>query len=286
MSTLVKSRDHQQCASDLSRDIRDLVRNDFRGSKIALADIDTAMSTNGNFMSGDGIHPNDAGYRLFAAVLWAAIESVEGGITAPAYVAAVDDTKTSPSSTCTKVAGNARGPVQSQRGSGHDNGLYQHNRKNPDGPIISARIEKRNDPQVITNGIPDRMFFANIVAFNNKAEYKDILDDWIRVFHALDGKNTYYFRQNLGGGTFGPSTTFDVAMNCDSGPKYAFADFNGDGLADFWCIRIGSNVEVSINKGTNPPTFEYLGQVVGTHAGFSDRSVRIAGMSLKETSSR
>jgi len=50
------------------------------------------------------------------------------------------------------------------------------------------------------------------------------------------------------------------------------------GLADFWCIRIGSNIEISINQGTNPPTFKYFKEVVGSHAGFSDRSVRIGGM--------
>jgi len=208
-----------------------LVNVDFKGSKIVLADIDAAMDkSNGGVMSNDGIHPNDAGYRLFAAVWWAAIEFADGKgmLSAPAYVASIDDTKSSPSSTCSKVAGNARGPIQSQKGSGHDNGLYVHDRKEPV-IIESGRIQKNSDPAVITNGIPDRVFFANVVAFNNKAEYKEMLDDWIRVFHALDGKNTYYYRQNNGGGVFGPSTTFSVDMNCDSGPKYAFADFNGDG---------------------------------------------------------
>lgn len=223
-STLVQSRDHRECSMRVSQDIRDLV-NEYKkdtSKRIELADIEKAMDS-GEFLSDDGIHPTDAGYKLFAAVWWAAIDTVGDKIQPPNYVASIDDSKTSGARTCQKVAGNARGPVQSQRGdSGHDDGKYIHDRIEH-GPLLSARIEKAKDPSQITDGIPDRMFFANIVAANPNFQPSEALDDWIRVFHAIDGKNTYYYRQNMGGGVFGSSTTFSVDMNCDSGPRYYFA---------------------------------------------------------------
>lgn len=121
------------------------------------------------------------------------------------------------------------------------------------------------------------MFFANLVINDPNAERSQALDDWIRVFHdTRTGKNTYYYRQNLGGGKFGPSTVFDVKMDCDSGPLYAFADFDNNGLDDFYCLKQGSAVWVSLNMGGSPPTFRPLGQVVPTHSGYTEKNVRIA----------
>jgi hypothetical protein len=121
------------------------------------------------------------------------------------------------------------------------------------------------------------MFFANIVLNNPNAARSEAQDDWIRIFHDTStGKNTYYYRQNQGGGSFGPSTTFDVDMNCDAGPRYAFHDFNNDGLADFFCLKGGSAVQVSLNRGGNPPRFQNIGEVVPTHDGYNAEDVRIA----------
>lgn len=273
ISTLVPSRDRNDCAKSVSEQFRTLVRTQYSGARIGIADINNAMPM--SMVSGDGIHPNDEGYKLFAAVWWDAISKLEDKIQPPASVAGIDDNSVSAGKTCAKVAGNARGPIQSQRGSGHDDGNYVHNR-NEKGALKSARIENGGDPKSITDNIPWHMFFANLVLNNPNAARKEAQDDWIRIRHdPAANKNWYWFRQNLGGGNFGPSTSFDVDQNCDTGPLYAFADFNNDGLDDFFCLKPGSAVAVSLNRGGNPPKFEYLGLVVPTHDGFSEKDVRI-----------
>lgn len=93
------------------------------------------------------------------------------------------------------------------------------------------------------------------------ADRAGALDDWVRIEHKADGTNTYWLRVNQGGGTFADHVTFDVDMNCDAGPTYWFADFNNDGLDDFFCLGGGSRVSVSLNRGGNPPKFEHIGQV-------------------------
>jgi hypothetical protein len=140
-----------------------------------------------------------------------------------------------------QVAGNAKGPVQIQKGSGHDDGKYHHTSKNHS-ILVDARIQKGSD-KTINNAIPSHMFFAQLINPYNQ-DRSDALDDWIRIVHSADGTNTYYVRENLGNGAFGSSQTFDVDLNCDAGPHYAFADFNNDGLADFWCIGAHSGVSV------------------------------------------
>lgn len=101
------------------------------------------------------------------------------------------------------------------------------------------------------------------------------MDDWVRVEHKADGTNTYWIRTNQGDGTFAEHATFDVDMNCDGGPTYWFADFNNDGLDDFYCLGGGSQVSVSLNRGGNPPKFQHIGEVVPTHDGYTAADVRI-----------
>jgi FG-GAP-like repeat len=227
-------------------------------------------------LSGDGIHPNDFGYKLFASVWWKAISKLESQIQPPSSSTGVGDTALTSGGTCTKLANNARGPIKSQQGSGHDDGNYVHNRVER-GVIESARIEKRSEPRSITDAIPWHVFFAKIMVGNPNWQRNEALDVWIRIFHdTATGKNMYYYRQNLGGGKFGPSTTFDVEQNSDSGSLYAFADFNNDGLDDFYCLKLGSALVVSLNRGGNPPKFESIGQVVPAHNGFVAADVRIA----------
>lgn len=215
LSTLVKSRDYDSCASSLSQQYRDLVYNTYSGQRIGLADINSVISM--SQVSGDGIHPTDDGYKLFAAVWWDAISKLEDGIQPPASDGTVNDA-VSGVSTCPKVAGNARGPVQTQKGSGHDDGKYVHNRVER-GVIESARIQKAGDPTTITQNIPINMFFANLVKGDPNADRTAALDDWIRVKVSTEGVTTYFMRQNLGAGTFGTSKIIDFKMDCppDSG---------------------------------------------------------------------
>lgn len=107
VSTLVLSRDHDSCSKSVSQQIRDLVNNSYKGYRIGIADIETAMSMND--LSGDGIHPNDNGYKIFASVWWNAISKLEDGMQPPGANNGIDDTRVSSAKDCAKVAGNARG---------------------------------------------------------------------------------------------------------------------------------------------------------------------------------
>lgn len=95
-STLVQSRDHGPCSEAASEQIRNVVSDymETTDKKIALADIDKAMDIT-KHLSSDGIHPNDAGYKLFATVWNDAITTVEDKISPPANVASIDDSKPS-----------------------------------------------------------------------------------------------------------------------------------------------------------------------------------------------
>lgn len=261
LSTLVKSKNSRACAEDLSQQFRDLVKNDYRGKRIGLADIDSVIQM--SQLDGDGIHPNDDGYRLFAAVWWQAISKLEDVVQPPATDGLIkDDSSTGGNNKCPKVAGNASGPVQTQKGSGHGDGNYKHDRVER-GAIESARIQKYDDPLAITLSIPSSMYFADIIKNDPNSDRSLSLDDWIRVYKYYGGETTYYFRQNLGGGKFGPTTTFNPGLSCgpDLSSKIAFGDFNGDGLDDFFCMGQGS-VSVSLNRGGSPPKFESIGVVV------------------------
>ncbi|KAG4424355.1 hypothetical protein IFR04_002596, partial [Cadophora malorum] len=220
LSTLVKSKSNDACAANLSQQYRNLVTNTYSGQRIGLADIYSAISM--DQVSGDGIHPTDDGYKLFAAVWWDAISRLEDVIQPPASDGTVDDSASGVSN-CAKVAGNARGPVRTQVGSGHDDGKYVHNRVER-GALESARIQKNNDPKTITQQIPLNMFFANIVKNDPNADRASALDDWIRIFRSIEGVTTYYMRQNLGGGKFGASTVIDFGMDCPYGSGHAFGD--------------------------------------------------------------
>jgi hypothetical protein len=270
LSTLVKSRDNRACAEDLSQQFRDLVKNDYRGKRMGLADIDSIIQM--SQLSGDGIHPNNDGYRLFAAVWWEAIKKLEDVIQPPATDGLIKDD--SSTGECQKKAGNASGPVQTQKGSGHDDGDYKHDRVER-GAIESARIQKAGDPRSITQDIPLSMYFADIIKNDPASDRSLSLDDWIRVRTDLNGEVWYYYRQNLGGGKFGPSTTFNPGIDCPSPSSHAFGDFNNDGLDDFFCIRSGGGISASLNRGGSPPKFESIGQIVPASS-TSEGSVHIA----------
>ncbi|KAK0384091.1 hypothetical protein NLU13_8180 [Sarocladium strictum] len=273
LSTLVPLRDRRECTQKVSDMYTKLVTETFAGQRIGLADIHPEISS--NEMDRDGIHPNDEGFRVFAAVWWDAIRKLEGVIQPPRIDGLIKDDEDNQNNNCPKVAGNAPGPVKTQQGSGADDGNYVHNRIER-GAIESARIQKAGDPQSITSKIPSNIFFANIVKNDPNADRALALDDWIRIFTDTAGSATYYFRQNLGGGRFGPSTTFDPGLNCpESSSRRAWGDFNNDGLDDFFCIGSGAAVSVSLNRGGSPPRFESIGVVVPASAANADQ-VRIA----------
>ncbi|KAI1261901.1 carbohydrate esterase family 3 protein [Xylariaceae sp. FL1019] len=273
LSTLLRSTnpDHDSCTASVNEQYRALFKT-YKGARIALADVQSVMSLSD--LGPDGDHPTDSGYEMFAGVWWDAISKIEDRIQAPVAVSGIDDSTASSPSQCKKVAGNAPPRVQTQLGSGHDDGNYLHNSINR-GILKTANISKGQDPESITKDIPWHIFFANLVVGDVNAGRSQALDDWVRIWHTKEGRNVYYFRQNLGGGKFGDSVEFDVDMDCDDGPRYAFADFNNDGLDDFFCLK-GTSVVLSLNRGGNPPTFENMGLVIGDLDGYAATDVRIA----------
>ena len=56
ISTLAKSRDHDSCASNVSQQFRDLVKNSYGGKRVGLADFNAVMTS--SMLVDDGIHPN------------------------------------------------------------------------------------------------------------------------------------------------------------------------------------------------------------------------------------
>ncbi|KAM0549173.1 hypothetical protein ACHAPJ_009482 [Fusarium lateritium] len=273
LSTLMRNADSTRdaCTENISNQIKSVAAG-YKGVRLALADVRSVMSMSD--IGPDKDHPTDAGYKMFAGVWWDAISKIEDRIQAPQAVTGIDDTLSGGGRQCKKVAGNSGLPGQSQMGSGHDDGNYVHKSTARD-DLESAKIDKGSDPKSITDAIPWHIFFANIVKGDPNADRTASLDDWIRVYHNTEDKNAYWFRQNLGGGKFDKSVQFDVDMNCDLGPRYAFADFNNDGLDDFFCIK-ENTVWVSLNRGGNPPKFESIGQVIGDLGGAKATDVRIA----------
>ncbi|KAF5001515.1 hypothetical protein FGRMN_986 [Fusarium graminum] len=274
LSTLLRNGNaaRDACTKDISVQIRSVAKGYKKGTRIGLADVRDVMKMSD--MGPDNDHPTDDGYKMFAGVWWDAISQIQDRIQPPAAVSGMDDTASGQAKQCKKVAGNAGLPGQSQLGSGHDDGNYVH-ASTSRGTIDSAVIDKGSDPKSITDAIPWHIFFANIVKGDPNAARTAALDDWIRVYHNTKDKNAYWFRQNLGSGKFDKSVQFDVDMNCDLGPRYAFADLNNDGLDDFFCIKENA-VWASLNRGGNPPKFESIGQIIGDFDGLKATDVRIA----------
>lgn len=207
LSTLVRSRDHSTCSENLSKQFRNLVKNDYAGRRIGMADIESVITM--SQVADDGIHPTDDGYRLFAGVWWNAISKLEGVIQPPPTDGLIKDDSAISSNKCAKVAGSASGPVQTQKGSGHDDGKYVHNRAER-GAIASAKITKAEsgDSDSAYSGstgssIPYDMYFADIIKNDPNSDRSLALDDWIRVIDYTNSiPRKYFFRQNLGGGKF------------------------------------------------------------------------------------
>ncbi|KAK4224248.1 CE3 protein [Podospora fimiseda] len=286
VSTLAPHRQNPSCAASVSQQYRDLVTsNKYRDSRIGLADLHSALNVE-QHLTADGIHPNNEGYRVFASVWWDAISKLEDRIQSPADTGTDDARVLDPvgQRTCPKVRGVARGPVQSQIGSGKDDGNYVHSRVER-GVLEDARVEKFGEAGEET---AKRMFFANLVVLNGRFGRGEELDDWVRVRFEGRGQRErakWYVRQNLGGGKFGKSVEFEVGMECGRGNFYSFGDFNNDGLDDFFCIKENAAISVSLNRGhqisttedgARVPIFESIGEVVPQQSGFQGADVRIA----------
>jgi hypothetical protein len=174
LSTLVPSPSIKACAARVSEQYRAAAAR-LENGRIAVADFNTAM-TDAMFSSDDGIHPTDAGYKFMASVWWDAIAKVENAITAPIDTG-VDDSKAT--SSCAKVAGVSRGPIITQRGYGHDDGIYVHKSRGS-GVLPSLRFTKPKS-EVEADEIPRLIWFAQVTNID-QVDRSKALDDWVGVF--------------------------------------------------------------------------------------------------------
>lgn len=156
LSTLLPGRDFDSCATSVSEQYRELAMNYFQAdpqTRLHIADMHAFLQKSD--LSDDGIHPLDPGYRKMAAVWWDAISRAESFMQAPANDNGIIDTGYSAVHNCTKVAGNARGPIKSQQGSGHDDGLYVHHSTSK-GNIPSGKVFNGPDKN-LNDAIPEHM---------------------------------------------------------------------------------------------------------------------------------
>ncbi|KAG8355448.1 hypothetical protein FVEN_g6847 [Fusarium venenatum] len=250
--------DRDACSKDISRQIRSVAKGYKKGTRIGLADVGDVIKMSDIVPDKD--HPTDEGYKFFARVWWDAISQIEDRIQPPA---AVSGLKIQPLASLSS----AKRLLETQAcwaklSSGVVTMMATMSiRALHGGTLESAVIDKGSDPKSITNNIPWHIFVANIVKGDPNAPRTDSLDDWIRVYHNTKDRDAYWFRQNMGGGKFDKSVQFYVDMNCNLGPRYAFANLNKDGLDDFFCIKENS-VWDSLNRGGSPPKFESIGDEI------------------------
>ncbi len=173
LSTLLPSPAIKACAARMSEKYR-AVGAKFKNGRIVVADFNSAV-TDSMFSSDDAIHPTDEGYKFMASVWWDAISKIEANITAPIDTG-VDDSKATAS--CAKVAGVSRGPIITQLGSGHDDGIYVH-KSQGHGILPTLRFNKPAD-KTEADEIPHLIWFAQLTNINH-VDRSLALDDWVGV---------------------------------------------------------------------------------------------------------
>jgi hypothetical protein len=173
MSTLIPSPGITDCAKNLSEQFRQVVPK-IQNGRLGLADFNALMDQSTMF-SDDPIHPNDYGYEFMASVWWQAINATSSALQAP-LDNGQDDSQ--PTETCAKQAGVSRGPITTQNGSGHDDGIYIHNSTSR-GILVDGRIQKPT-AQNESDAIPSHIFFAQLTNING-VDRSAALDDWGRL---------------------------------------------------------------------------------------------------------
>ena len=196
VSTLVPSATVDSCAQNVNNQYRNLV-SQYSDSRIALADMHAFLTVND--IGPDGTHPTDFGYKKMAAVWWDAIKHVQDRIQPPD--SSVDDTKVIGTNTCPKVSGNSPGPVQTQRGSGANDGGYTHSSKSHGSSLTVNDI-----------GVENYHFgqFVNINGIDRGGE----TDELIVTEKHSDGMFSYAYRLNSGGSYASTWTNITSPVTC------------------------------------------------------------------------
>lgn len=171
-----------------------------KNQRIVLADVDDPPGFfTTEYLISDGTHPNDEGHRRLAAIYLRSIEEANesGYLRAPTDTGMSDEPGAdNGDNTCDKTygSGESHGPVNTQAGSGLDDGIYAHNSisqgvlysttADPNLNITFARISKPfgNHDIVVIAGLTNDNKRAYIVIPNSGKGWSDnvrspILDD-------------------------------------------------------------------------------------------------------------
>ncbi|KAK5693162.1 hypothetical protein LTR97_010638 [Elasticomyces elasticus] len=187
----------------------------------------------------------------------------QGWITDPAVVPGLSDTVETGSNTCDKLPGAAIGPVQTQMGSGSDDGAYIHKSEYLGGFAGFTNPSTVN----FNNSYVEGVFWADIDG--------DGVDDYVYV-----GSNSDYglgVAISQGGGTFGTYLYFDFAPSCKREGIH-FVDITGDGRDDFCCLGPDGGLvcwENTPGSDSRSPAWVSLGTVKESE-GYPQAQVRLA----------
>jgi hypothetical protein len=207
-------------------------------------------------IGSDGTHPTTEGYFKMASVFWYAIQAalVQDMITAPA-VNGYDDAAVDSHPVCLKTLGDTLTELETQVGSGTDDGIYVHKSTNV-GIVYTILAEARD--------AKNDFWFANILGSGR--------DDIVQFRTTDDGTASFVIHQNLGGGSFSALTGFmDVGWFCNA-RGVRWGDFNADGLDDFICVGPEGDISLAINNGdASPPTFTVVGLIMAAQEELQDR---------------
>ena len=240
---------------------QDLIAN---GKRLILVEFDNGWLTTADLV--DTTHPTDFGYRKMAAQWFQAISEAEskGWLSAPSNDVAFSDAAGA-TTTCDKQfgSGNAdpRGRTQVLKALSPrviDDGQYAHSSQSM-GTIHSGWYAG-----------DDTVWFAQLV--NNGADRGGARDDWVFSL----GAGAIYYRENLGGGTFGDKTLIpSLNTSTCKQANIRWGDVNNDGLDDFICLGDEGNMYVWINRGSKPPVFSDVGLYKTAPGGYAMTNVRL-----------
>ncbi|KAH7075890.1 carbohydrate esterase family 3 protein [Paraphoma chrysanthemicola] len=219
-----------------------------RGRKIESAEMYSTWFTPDDY--SDSTHFNNAGYKKMAAIFFDAFTRVEAKhwLTLPPAIAP-------PVFECYPSAKSFRGPVRTQQGSGRDDGDF----------IYSSTLESSKDFKYSSStprSLLGHFHFATLGSLSNE---KQVRDELILVLDPEDRKGTNLpflsFYRNRGDGYYYTTpTTFEVGQACTSS-GVRWGDVNGDHLDDFICVDADGIPHVSLNRGGDPPQFEFIGAI-------------------------
>ncbi|RYP93433.1 hypothetical protein DL770_000476 [Monosporascus sp. CRB-9-2] len=222
----------------LNSQIREIVTTRrANGDKIILADMAPQGSSffTPSDLDGDTIHPNDVGYSKMAAIWLQAIEQAdsEGLIEIPNETVWSDDGgDEGGDNTCEKEYGNGRGPVNTQAGSGLDDGVYRH--------ASQSMGTKLSFQRTYEDGV---FWLAKIT----RSDRHDIVE--YSETKTGDGRTYKVFPSDGKGGWSTKSKDVYISDGCIA-RGVRWADINGNGFDDFLCVDPEGNTYLSTNDGS------------------------------------